>query len=50
LGFPLGQLPTGSGVCVRTDEGRVSAVQLTGTSDGPNGRDLHITYSSWEAQ
>lgn len=46
--IPLTQLPANSIVCVRTDEGRVSAVKITGTSDGPNGRDLHVTYVTWE--
>lgn len=46
--IPLTQLPANSVVCVRTDEGRVSAVKINGTSDGPNGRDLHISYTTWE--
>jgi PASTA domain len=46
--IPLTQLPTNSIVCVRTDEGRVSALKITGTSDGPNGKDLHVTYTTWE--
>ncbi|MEU4745555.1 PASTA domain-containing protein [Actinosynnema sp. NPDC023658] len=39
----------GTVICVRTDEGRLSAVEITGTDDGPNGRNLHIAYTTWEA-
>lgn len=44
----LDGLPVGTVICVRTDEDRLSAVEITGASDGPNGRDLHVSYTTWE--
>ncbi|MGW4109898.1 PASTA domain-containing protein [Actinosynnema sp. NPDC004786] len=46
--IPLDTLPVGTVICVRTDEDRLSAVGITGASEGPNGRDLHVSYTTWE--